>query len=31
MYSKGKPYRKPEQTDKVVLPSYNIPTEPRHT
>ena len=23
MYSKCKPYRKPEQKDKVVLPSYN--------
>ena len=31
LISKCKFYRKPEQTDRVVLPSYNTPTEPRHT
>ena len=30
LFSKCARYRKPEQTDKVVLPTYNTPTESRH-
>ena len=31
LFSKCARYSNPEQTDKVVLPSYNTPTEPQHT
>ena len=30
LFSKCARYRKPEQTDKVMLPTYNTPTESRH-